>query len=431
MGCTNSISRHINGKKKQLHVPEVAIFVPTLRIPKEIDFQRALQGTVTPKLVEKLSSLRSQIVLIAEGGCLKFSRPTNNIPVLEGGSSLSDLQRALEEYLPVVLGLTRKDYNLVGMVNFKWIRQDNQQETSIESTWYELLSVLHLMAMVSLSQANQILIPEDPIDASERKVSEGCKTRGIDLLLLAAGYLEFCVRCIYIHMPLEVKKRLPRDLHEDALEATSLQALAQGIEMQLGFALESEKATLSVKRRLACEQVEYLAKAYCCLPSCNFVERYERKHLLFIKWKYLEAKAAAYFYHGLILGKGGEAVDHMNAVKCLLAADELLVDSKKACLSFCVTAPVTRASPLWGAMKHLHHKIPEVALKKSQMYDHLFNSNKFFPQALPELPEFPLSLKPDSYEFPSTDSSWENGLCDLKVQTLKEHLKDCEDSDLE
>lgn len=47
------------------------------------------------------------------------------------------------------------------------------KEPPIADSWYELLSVLHMMAMVSLSAANRILIPKDQGDAYERKVSEG------------------------------------------------------------------------------------------------------------------------------------------------------------------------------------------------------------------------------------------------------------------
>ncbi|KAK1374823.1 hypothetical protein POM88_031016 [Heracleum sosnowskyi] len=52
---------------------------------------------------------------------------------------------------------------------------------------------------------------------------------------------------------LSFKSRLPKDLHEGTLEAILLQALAQGTEMQLSLVVESQNATLSVKRRLACE----------------------------------------------------------------------------------------------------------------------------------------------------------------------------------
>jgi hypothetical protein len=53
-------------------------------------------------------------------------------------------------------------------------------------------------------------------------------------------------------------------------------------------------------------------------------------------------QATAYYYHGLILDKANEPSSHVVAVSCFLAADELLAESKKACLSFCLAAPVTR-----------------------------------------------------------------------------------------
>jgi hypothetical protein len=53
-------------------------------------------------------------------------------------------------------------------------------------------------------------------------------------------------------------------------------------------------------------------------------------------------QAAAYYYHGLILDKGNEASFHVSAVCCFLAAEQLLSESKKACLSFSLAAPVTR-----------------------------------------------------------------------------------------
>lgn len=41
------------------------------------------------------------------------------------------------------------------------------------SAWYEVLSVLHLMAMLSLSQANLLLLPRTSADGYQPKVSEG------------------------------------------------------------------------------------------------------------------------------------------------------------------------------------------------------------------------------------------------------------------
>ncbi|KAL8125398.1 hypothetical protein AgCh_012914 [Apium graveolens] len=149
----------------------------------------------------------------------------------------------------------------------------------------------------------------------------------------------------------------------------------QGTEVQFGVAVESKKITLPVKRRLACEQLSYLGQAHFYLTKCiNYGNG--KKHLLFIKWKYLEAKAAAYYYNGLIGDKGTNPSCHTSVVCCFLAAEELLTESKKACLNFCLTVPITRTPPLWGAMKHLNKKIPETAFKKSQMYGYLLDQEK-------------------------------------------------------
>lgn len=48
-------------------------------------------------------------------------------------------------------------------------------------------------------------------------------------------------------------------------------------------------------------------------------------------------------------------------------------------------------------------------------------------QSIPDLPEFALSLRPEGYELPSTDSIWENINCQPQIQSLKEHLNDDED----
>lgn len=45
-------------------------------------------------------------------------------------------------------------------------------------------------------------------------------------------------------------------------------------------------------------------------------------------------------------------------------------------------------------------------------------------QSLPDLPEFALSLRPEGYELPSTDSIWANVDSQPQIQSLKEHLDD-------
>ena len=48
-------------------------------------------------------------------------------------------------------------------------------------------------------------------------------------------------------------------------------------------------------------------------------------------------------------------------------------------------------------------------------------------QSVPDLPEFALSLRPEGYELPSTDSIWENVNGQPQIQSLKAHLNDGED----
>uniref|UniRef100_A0A5B7AMU4 BRO1 domain-containing protein n=1 Tax=Davidia involucrata TaxID=16924 RepID=A0A5B7AMU4_DAVIN len=410
MGCTSST--YAVGKKKKKNITQVTVFVPSMRLPVQSDLRKTVRGLIPKDLANRISSLRNQIVLVAED---------------TGGSAVTELQRALEEYLSLLLGLTNTELGLQELVEFKWKNlEDGKQEVCVANSWFELLSVIHMMAMLTLTEANSMLIPKDHSSSCERIVSADCMRDAVDLLLKASGYLEFCVRDVLVRLPDDMKKRLPKDLHEGVLEAISILALGQGTEMQLSLAVESQNATLSVKRRLACEQLSYFGQAHYCLSGCNIDHGYGKKHLLFIKWKYLEAKAAAYYYHGLILDKGTEPSCHISAVCSFLAAEELLSESKKVCLSFCLAVPVTRTPPPWGAMKHLNKKIPEVASRKSQMYGYLLDQEKGL-QILPDLPEFQLSLRPDDYELPEMDSAWDSEKWEIQGQTLKEHLKDCED----
>lgn len=326
MGCSYSAYR-----KKKSSFPEVVVLVPSTRIPVQSDLQRALKGLVPKDLADKLSSLRNQIVLVAED---------------TDGSPIPELRRALNEYLSVLIGLTKKEYGLDGLIEFKWKNfNDGRQDSNIANVWFEVLSAVHFMAMLALSEADSLMIPKDHSGSGFRVVSSDNKREAIDLLLKASGYLEFCLRHILTRMPAETKKILPQDLQQGVLEAIAIQALGQGTEIQLGLAVESQKASLSVKRRLACEQLIYFSQAFHCLTgceSCDLNQGHAKKHLRFIKWKFLETKAAAYYYHGLILDKGNEPSGHISAVSCFLAAEELLAESKKACLSFCLAAPVTR-----------------------------------------------------------------------------------------
>ena len=68
MGCIISTSKDEGGtKKKPGQGGEMFVFVPGLRIPKSIDFDKSLQGYLSAKMVEQLSTLRIRIVSMATG----------------------------------------------------------------------------------------------------------------------------------------------------------------------------------------------------------------------------------------------------------------------------------------------------------------------------------------------------------------------------
>lgn len=65
MGCATSVYAAV-GTKKKLTVPEVVVFVPSARIPAQSDLQKRLRGRIPKDVVDRLSSLRNQIVFVAE-----------------------------------------------------------------------------------------------------------------------------------------------------------------------------------------------------------------------------------------------------------------------------------------------------------------------------------------------------------------------------
>nr|XP_043608562.1 uncharacterized protein LOC122580356 [Erigeron canadensis] len=420
MGCAISVYRvggNNNNNKKPMKIPLVTILVPSsIRVPTNTNISKSLKGLVPKDLVDRLTSFRSQIGLLAQ--------QTDIADV----SAVPELLRALEEYLPLFVGLTDQELGFRELIEFKWKSiDDGRQEVCVADSWFELLSVVHMMAMLTLMEANSKLIPDQTVSTETVESTDNIRC-AVDLLVKAAGYLQFCLREILVQIPPHIRMKLPVDLQENVIEAAYIQALGQGTEMQLASAVESKNATLSVKRRLACEQLSYFGQAHYCLSTCENLNGYGKKHLSFIKWKYLEAKAAAYYYHGLITDKGTEPSCHISAVCCFLAAEEILTESKKACLNFCLALPITRAPAAWGAMKHLNKKIPETAAKKSQMYAYLLEEEKSL-DVLPDLPEFELSLKADEYKLPDKDASWENDKWIIPNQTLKTHLTDDEEDD--
>lgn len=411
MGCTLS-TPDVAGetRRRTKNIGEIVVFAPGLRIPMPLDFAQPLGDDLSKSLVERLSALRTRIVVMAGQESPMNAKPRRTA-TQHGGSTLADLQQALEDYLPVLLGLVENGNHLKHNLQFCWINQeDDVEKTTMSNSWYEVLSVLHLMAVLSLSQANLLLLPNAAADAYHTKVLEECKRASIDIFLKAAGYLDFAVQQVLPQLPLELRNDLPLDLTEGVLKALCLQALGQGVEIQLGMAIDSVKATLAVKRRLACEMVKYWHQAQEYIMDLPLANGWGEKHKLFIQWKYVQAKAVAYYLHGIILEEGN--VSSEIAAAALRAAEEYLKESKKACESFHMTPPSSRNPPPWGAGEYLAERIGKDITSKTINWDS--KKQEMIMQLAPALPDFVLSLKPDEYQLPSIDPSWN----DLQIQNL-------------
>ncbi|GAA0184798.1 hypothetical protein LIER_32086 [Lithospermum erythrorhizon] len=408
MGCLISTPADgVGSRRRPGNIGEVSVFVPGLRIPKAVDLSESIGDELSKSLVERLTALRTRIVVLAMQEGLTITR-TKKKYGSQQGLIQSDLLQALEDYLPVLLGLVEDGSSLQHNVQFIWVNQeDEKEETAMFSVWYEVLSVLHLMATLSLFKANFMLLPRTYADGRQPKISEENRKSSVDVFLKAAGYLDCAVRQVLPKFPTELRRNLPVDLAEGNLRALCLQALAQGVDIQLGLAIDSTKATLAVKRRLACEMVKYWHQAQDNIISLPLSNGWGEKHKLFVKWRYAEAKAAAYYYHGLILDEGNTERSHSTAVAALQAADEYLKEGDRGCEAFNAAVPTSRNPPLWGTMKFLMEKIPKDTSSKVQTNRDRYTHEQIMDSA-PTLPDFALALTPDEYQLPPVDPSWDN-----------------------
>ncbi|OAY67468.1 hypothetical protein ACMD2_25304 [Ananas comosus] len=384
MGCLLSTPGDSGGACRMRNpgsIGEVAVFVPGFRIPKGVDFAQSLGDSVPKSLADRIAALRARVVVMVAQETPLSAKPRRRTATRHGGSTLANLLRALEDYLPVLLGLVKDGGRLRDKVRFVWANQeDDAEETVMANAWYEVLSVLHLMSMLCLSQANSMLLPRTAGDSYHQpRVSGGGR------------------------------RDLPVDLTEGVLRALSLQALGQGVDIQLGMAIDSPKATLAVKRRLACEMAKYWHQAQDYIAQLPLPEGWGKKHQLFVRWKLVEAKAAAYYFHGLILDEGNTEKSHGMAAAALQASEEFLKESKKACAAFNSVPPTSRNPPLWGCMKYLTEKIPKDASSKVRVNRDLYTQERIIETA-PTLPDFALALKPDDYQLPQLDPIWNNGI---------------------
>ncbi|CAL9084701.1 unnamed protein product [Musa textilis] len=408
MGCVASKPEDaVANKGRPGTVEEVAVFVPGLRTPKNVDFVQSLGDRLPKRLVEHLSALRTKIVVMAAQEAPTVAKPRRKTATQHGGSSLADLLQALEDYLPVLLGLAKDGSQLTDKVRFAWAnRMDDAEETKMANAWYEVLSVLHLMAMICFSEANLLLLPKVSGDGHHLKEYEESRRTSIDKFLKAAGYLDCAIQHVLPRLPPDLRNDLPVDLAEGVLRSLHMQALGQSVDIQLWMAIDSVTATLAVKRRLACEMVKCWQQATDYIAQYPLAEGWGGKHHLFIKLKYVEAKAAAYYYHGVLLDEGNTEKSHAAAIAALQAADDFLKESKRASQAFNVLPPTSRLNPPpWGSMKYLCEKIPKHASSKVRINRDLYSQDRILDRA-PSLPDFPVALKPDEYRLPEVDRSW-------------------------
>ncbi|KAG0587015.1 hypothetical protein KC19_2G134600 [Ceratodon purpureus] len=409
MGCIFSTEAVDDGGPLEIPVQagEIYVWVPGFREPKQIDLTERLKGTVSAGLAARLQSLRSQIIAVINSGrnsSVMKIRPRRKS--LDGNPGEPDLEKALNDYLPTLLGLVTGGEKFSLAVEFPWTNVvDENKETALGSGYYELLSVLHLLGMMAIQEANLCLTPRPTADGFNPKASEDNMRNAIEILLKAASYFECAIKAALPNTPDDIKAKLPADLTETMLRSLELQALGQAMELQLGFAIGNVKASLAVKRRLACENVEVWDEAVQKLATVPLAEALRDKQVLFVKWKLAEAKAAAYYFHGLILDEGYEDNTHAEALSCLKAAHAYLKESQKARTEFGNMEPLTKIPPLWGPMKYLAQRIPRETLSKGRIYRDNYSKEKM-PGTTPKLPEFPIALEADPFHLPPVDPAW-------------------------
>lgn len=66
MGCIVSTQKSSGGNRRwPKNAGEIAVFVPGLRIPKPVDFTQGIGDGISRSSIEKLSALRTRIVVMA------------------------------------------------------------------------------------------------------------------------------------------------------------------------------------------------------------------------------------------------------------------------------------------------------------------------------------------------------------------------------
>ncbi|KAH7442834.1 hypothetical protein KP509_02G004100 [Ceratopteris richardii] len=293
MGCSFSSEKGDIFLRQGAASMHMVVFLPGLRLPSQtFDFHSTFAELVPKDILDQLSFLRARVMRLGvalEDKITTVSKLRSQWKSFtqHGKKKVSDLQQALEDYLLMMINLVNEDVQPAQTVPFVWKNQEDAQlETSISEFYYEVASVLHAMAMCSLFQANLLLT----YNGQETSGLEDRRKQAIDVFLKVSGVLECAVKNILPRLSKEGRSKIPADLKEGVLHALLMQSLGQSVEIQLGLAIENVKATLAVKRRLACEQVKCFLEAFGDIQALGVGGIWGEKHLLFISWKLAEAK---------------------------------------------------------------------------------------------------------------------------------------------
>ncbi|XP_016575645.1 uncharacterized protein LOC107873345 isoform X2 [Capsicum annuum] len=170
-------SEETGGNKRPGNIGKVSVFVLGLRIPKPVDFSLALGDHLSKTLVECLSVLRTRIVIMAGQEAPTITRSRRKVATQHGGSTLDNLLQALEDYLPVLLGLvTMVAYYSIKCNLFGSIKRMMQRRNLPVDLAEGVLRALCLQALGQLSDAASRLIssmdarrPRDDSDPNDSR----------------------------------------------------------------------------------------------------------------------------------------------------------------------------------------------------------------------------------------------------------------------
>jgi hypothetical protein len=87
MGCFNSKPNDAGAiRRRPGNIGEVAVFIPGLRVPESLELSQPLSDGLPRRLTERVSALRSRIVVMAAHEALSVTRPRKRTFTQHGSS---------------------------------------------------------------------------------------------------------------------------------------------------------------------------------------------------------------------------------------------------------------------------------------------------------------------------------------------------------